>query len=180
MTRTNVPVGFTDEEIEALRSHFDEEGLDPDLESDLRDSHPEDTDYLDVRRRWRRLLEIWAGRKASPMNVHTSHCCEVHGCKYSDDWCPVATKKMTQQYLCERCEDDVFARLAQAPKAEAYALGVTGLDPEAGVYVLVDGEKLFLAPPSPEEGVTPLEGLKAQRSDIVWAIQTAYLAGVTG
>lgn len=40
--------------------------------------------------------------------VHEGHCCPIHGCKYSDDWCPVVlgiTKKHNQH--CEMCEDDI-------------------------------------------------------------------------
>lgn len=38
--------------------------------------------------------------------VHVSHCCVKHGCKYGDtesDPCPVLTKEIRQQYLCEDC-----------------------------------------------------------------------------
>jgi hypothetical protein len=35
--------------------------------------------------------------------VHRTHCCILHGCKYSDDDCPVANKKTTQAYPCEQC-----------------------------------------------------------------------------
>jgi hypothetical protein len=39
-------------------------------------------------------------------DVHTRHCCIVHGCKYDDDDCTVVTGKETQEYLCECCSDD--------------------------------------------------------------------------
>ncbi len=42
----------------------------------------------------------------SERNVHTEHCCIVHGCKYSDDDCPVETKKQRQSYMCEACSWD--------------------------------------------------------------------------
>jgi hypothetical protein len=40
-------------------------------------------------------------------DVHTGHCCILHGCKYGkDDKCTVLTKKAKQEYLCESCGDD--------------------------------------------------------------------------
>ena len=35
--------------------------------------------------------------------VHTSHCCLRHGCKYSDNDCPVENGSKYQQFLCEYC-----------------------------------------------------------------------------
>lgn len=37
--------------------------------------------------------------------VHRTHCCVYHGCKYGDEDCPVATKKITQWYPCESCAE---------------------------------------------------------------------------
>lgn len=45
---------------------------------------------------------------ALPTNVHTSHCCEDHGCKYMDEDCPVATGVMLQQYPCELCSEEPY------------------------------------------------------------------------
>lgn len=39
-------------------------------------------------------------------DVHTEHCCLKHGCKYGDDYCPVAGGKKKQSYPCESCEYD--------------------------------------------------------------------------
>lgn len=36
-------------------------------------------------------------------DVHTEHCCVLHGCKYGDEDCPVATATKHQSYLCESC-----------------------------------------------------------------------------
>ncbi len=43
--------------------------------------------------------------KKNPDNVgvHAAHCCELHGCKYADENCPVETGKIQQNYLCEIC-----------------------------------------------------------------------------
>lgn len=41
-------------------------------------------------------------------SVHSSHCCPVHGCKYGDEHCPVATGQRAPSYPlnngCEGCE----------------------------------------------------------------------------
>jgi hypothetical protein len=38
-------------------------------------------------------------------DVHTEHCCILHGCKYSDDaFCTVVTRKADQSYICESCD----------------------------------------------------------------------------
>ena len=36
-------------------------------------------------------------------DVHTEHCCKVHGCKYGDADCTVVTGKKKQAYPCESC-----------------------------------------------------------------------------
>ena len=54
------------------------------------------------------LLRAWDGRGVEPRknrDVHTEHCCAIHGCKYGRDDCPVETKKKAQSYACEACED---------------------------------------------------------------------------
>lgn len=40
----------------------------------------------------------------SQKDVHTEHCCVIHGCKYGDEDCPVATKKKPQSFVCESCD----------------------------------------------------------------------------
>jgi len=37
-------------------------------------------------------------------DVHTEHCCIVHGCKYSDEKCTVTTRRLKQSHGCENCE----------------------------------------------------------------------------
>lgn len=166
---------FSDGEIEAIRAHYGE--LDPAVEASLRSDRPEDPDYIDGRRRQRRLLDIWAGRKAVEGDVHTSHCCEKHGCKYGDEACPVAMKVSPQEYLCEECEQDIYTLKWAEPLALAYARSVAFLDIRAGNYLIVDGEKLRLAKPEPKEDIPEPVLMEAQHSDLVRALQTAYLAG---
>lgn len=37
-------------------------------------------------------------------DVHTEHCCIIHGCKYGeDDFCTVVTKRAPQSFPCETC-----------------------------------------------------------------------------
>lgn len=44
----------------------------------------------------------------SQWGVHITHCCALHGCKYGDEDCPVATGKVGQEYSCEDCEGEVL------------------------------------------------------------------------
>ena len=37
-------------------------------------------------------------------DVHTEHCCMLHGCKYGNEDCPVALRTKRQSYPCERCQ----------------------------------------------------------------------------
>lgn len=39
--------------------------------------------------------------------VHITHCCKWHGCKYGDPDCPVVVGIVKQEYLCERCNEDL-------------------------------------------------------------------------
>lgn len=39
-------------------------------------------------------------------NVHTEHCCVMHGCKYGDTNCPVERKIQRQSHQCEECDWD--------------------------------------------------------------------------
>jgi hypothetical protein len=43
---------------------------------------------------------------AARTGVHITHCCALHGCKYSDQNCPVAARRAPQAYLCELCDDN--------------------------------------------------------------------------
>jgi len=40
---------------------------------------------------------------SQPTDVHTEHCCAIHGCKYGDPDCTVETGKRLQSYPCETC-----------------------------------------------------------------------------
>ena len=42
------------------------------------------------------------------IGVHTSHCCARHGCKYSNDECPVVLGTHQQEYLCEWCGEEAI------------------------------------------------------------------------
>ena len=43
----------------------------------------------------------------SEKDVHTEHCCVVHGCKYGEnDTCPVTTETKKQSGACEYCYMD--------------------------------------------------------------------------
>jgi len=55
-------------------------------------------------------IEMMPGNEETPpsrLNVHRSHCCVIHGCKYGDDEnCPVVTKKYGQVHPCMDCEEE--------------------------------------------------------------------------
>lgn len=39
-------------------------------------------------------------------DVHTEHCCVIHGCKYGNTKCTVVTRKKPQSFICEDCGCD--------------------------------------------------------------------------
>jgi hypothetical protein len=51
-------------------------------------------------------------------DVHTEHCCQIHGCKYRYDvgnmskWCSVTRGEKLQSFPCEWCLDDEELREA--------------------------------------------------------------------
>jgi len=120
------------------------------------------------------LARLRAGKVVTTTDVHTSHCCARHGCKYGSHDCPVKRGALAQEYLCEDCGHDVDELLHVEPRADAYAASVVKLDLEDRNYLLVDGEKVFL---SRRKSLT---GKKAQFADAYWAVKSAYIAGKTG
>jgi hypothetical protein len=40
-------------------------------------------------------------------DVHTEHCCLIHGCKYGDPECSVTTGLKRQSFPCEECEIEI-------------------------------------------------------------------------
>lgn len=79
---------------------------------------------LELMKRWKKkfesLVELMDKRirkeefgnpivvKENDMNretdVHTEHCCSIHGCKYNDPNCSVTTGKRPQSFPCESCD----------------------------------------------------------------------------
>jgi len=50
-------------------------------------------------------------------DVHTEHCCLLHGCKYGkDDTCTVVTKAAPQSYTCECCSAEGIEDVATLNK----------------------------------------------------------------
>lgn len=39
-------------------------------------------------------------------DVHTEHCCLIHGCKYAYEDCTVVSEEKVQSYPCEWCDDE--------------------------------------------------------------------------
>jgi hypothetical protein len=53
--------------------------------------------------------------------VHRTHCCKKHGCKYSDEDCPVVLGHVEQDYRCEENNfDDCFEPNFNLDKQEGY------------------------------------------------------------
>lgn len=48
------------------------------------------------------------------VGVHVTHCCVYHGCKYGDSDCPVESRLVKQDDICEHCEEDDIETVAQA------------------------------------------------------------------
>lgn len=47
-------------------------------------------------------------------DVHTEHCCILHGCKYGkDDKCTVMLRKAKQGYPCEYCDEKGITTLEE-------------------------------------------------------------------
>lgn len=55
-------------------------------------------------------------------DVHTAHCCIAHGCKYSDEDCPVATGKKPQEHTCEICEFSPDPKVVKALQENSMTL----------------------------------------------------------
>ena len=79
----------------------------------------------------------------SNRDVHTEHCCQLHGCKYGDqDSCPVASGRKRQSYPCEYCESDRYETSAEIDGAIAAYEAVLSLinsgTPIDGLRALVE------------------------------------------
>lgn len=60
--------------------------------------------------------------------THATHCCSEHGCKYSNDDCPVVNGEV-EGIVCESCiweEEDLKHRLTQMSSNEAKAVKILG------------------------------------------------------
>lgn len=61
----------------------------------------------------------------SEKDVHTEHCCVIHGCKYGKDDCPVMNDVKRQSHACESCymdADDSWGGWREAPEAKPYVI----------------------------------------------------------
>ena len=57
-------------------------------------------------------------------DVHTEHCCVIHGCKYSKPDCTVTTDTKRQSHACESCHNDAegFCGWREAPDPPVYVI----------------------------------------------------------
>ena len=54
-------------------------------------------------------------------DVHTEHCCIVHGCKYGkDEECTVVQKRQPQSYPCESCSNEGMDPTKGTPETNIY------------------------------------------------------------
>lgn len=84
----------------------------------------EDTAPLKAAYHWRQTGK----QPANLRDVHTEHCCSVHGCKYGDAGCTVASGQKKQSFPCEFCSGllvwemtDEAARVLEQALDEAIA-----------------------------------------------------------
>jgi hypothetical protein len=50
------------------------------------------------------IKEIIGSGQEKYKDVHTEHCCKIHGCKYGDSDCSVAMGTKKQSHPCESCD----------------------------------------------------------------------------
>lgn len=112
--------------------------------------------------------------------VHRTHCCFMHGCKYGDHTtCPVTTGKVMQAYACEDCATDERVNRMQAleealrycrAEAERYKKTPAAWAPaviDRVNAVLKEGPYLRVVPDEPEKE-DPLE--KYSKEQILEAV----------
>jgi len=91
--------------------------------------------------------------------VHISHCCNRHGCKYSEDDCPVALGKVEAEYKQECCRynleydmPEMLLRMEEISHREPRSLLALGLKTaeetgELAEEILIEcGESLHKSP----------------------------------
>lgn len=55
-------------------------------------------------------------------DVHTEHCCVVHGCKYMSKDCSVVQKCHPQSYPCEQCSHEDIDPTKMNPETNIYGI----------------------------------------------------------
>lgn len=59
------------------------------------------TVYLPVKVKKEDKTNIPSSVPQEKWGVHRTHCCKKHGCKYSNEYCPVVLSHIKQDYKCE-------------------------------------------------------------------------------
>lgn len=62
------------------------------------------------------------------VGVHRTHCCVLHGCKYSDHDCPVSNRIIVQDHPCESCHMDGINKIPDPD------------DPDFDVLTMTEGQ----------------------------------------
>ena len=63
-------------------------------------------DFKNILQKFMNTYQLDSDNIGKEKDVHTEHCCAVHGCKYGNDTCPVESNDKVQSFLCERCQYD--------------------------------------------------------------------------
>jgi hypothetical protein len=58
-------------------------------------------------------------------DVHTSHCCKKHGCKYDSEYCTITRGVAKQEYPCEWC---ALADEEMQERGEVWQYGIVSAD----------------------------------------------------
>jgi len=91
-----IPIGFNNRDmVRALRAQPDGPGLGERFEAFIIPKVAPTMVKIDH--------EIKVREPGTPSDVHTEHCCVIHGCKYGHDTCTVVTGEHRQSGPCEEC-----------------------------------------------------------------------------
>lgn len=58
---------------------------------------------IEFMRTMRMPVRMFTPGPEADKDVHTEHCCVLHGCKYGDEDCPVVKKTKYQSFACPTC-----------------------------------------------------------------------------
>jgi|CXWL01.1.fsa_nt_gi hypothetical protein len=77
-----------------------------------------ETGFVRFQTRGEQRIELIVPFKNMEKCVHTEHCCRIHGCKYSDNDCPVYLGQKPQSFSCEDCGEVKLADIPMLSRRE--------------------------------------------------------------